>query len=172
MLIVFVLAQMASMGVSARLSFPSNKYTVSCWMVKANPGNAFFRSVLFPPPDAPKFPYTHLRMCSATTMTTNVVIFFMTFLRYFRLPTKWTREGLGRIVIRDSAISLAAISGEECGLRFVARDVDIDRLVIMLFLTLCSLEVIKPSMSGNITFWWVECLRVFLVYLTSIWTVG
>ncbi|KAH0836909.1 hypothetical protein J3R83DRAFT_8724 [Lanmaoa asiatica] len=37
-------------------------------------------------------------------------------------------------------------------------DADIDRLVMMMFLTLCSLEVIKPSMSGNITYYWLVCV--------------
>ena len=43
-------------------------------------------------------------------MTTNIAIFFMTFWRHLRLPTKW-QQGLGRVVFRDSAISLSAISG-------------------------------------------------------------
>jgi len=107
------------MVVSAALSFPSNKHTVTCLMVRSNPGSTFF---------------------SATTMTTNVVLFFMTFWRYLRLPEKWTREGLGRVVLRDSAMSLSAIS------------------VMMLFLTLSGLQVIKPSMSGNITYYWLVCI--------------
>ncbi|KAG6381862.1 hypothetical protein JVT61DRAFT_476 [Boletus reticuloceps] len=119
MLIMFALSQVVSMWVSTRLSFPSNKHTVTCLMVRSNPGNAFF---------------------SATTMTTNVIIAFMTFWRYFRLPVKWTRGALGRLVLRDSACSLGAIT------------------MIMFFLTLCSLEVIKFSMSGNITYYWLICV--------------
>ncbi|KAG6374512.1 hypothetical protein JVT61DRAFT_4556 [Boletus reticuloceps] len=92
MLIVFTLGQIASMGVSARISNPSNVHTVTCLVVTSNPGNAFF---------------------SATTMTTNLVIFFMTFSRYCRLPVKWTRQGVGRTVFRDSALSLSAISSEQ-----------------------------------------------------------
>lgn len=42
-LILFGITQLCSMGVSAGLSFPSNKYTITCMMVKSNPGNAFFR---------------------------------------------------------------------------------------------------------------------------------
>ncbi|KAF8550729.1 hypothetical protein OG21DRAFT_373642 [Imleria badia] len=91
MLICFALGQLGSMGVSARFAFTSNRYTVTCMLLRSNPGNAFF---------------------SATTMTTNVIIFFMTFWRYFRLPAKWT-EGMGRVVMRDSAFSLGAITGEE-----------------------------------------------------------
>ncbi|KAF8448721.1 hypothetical protein L210DRAFT_855316 [Boletus edulis BED1] len=119
MLITFALSQVVSMWVSTRLSFPSNKHTVTCLMVRSNPGNAFF---------------------SATTMTTNVIIAFMTFWRYFRLPVKWTRGALGRVVLRDSACSLGAIT------------------VIMLFLTLSSLEVFKFAMSGNITYYWLICV--------------
>lgn len=44
-------------------------------------------------------------------MTTTMVIFFMTFWRYLRLPAKWTRQGVGRVIFRDSALTLAAISG-------------------------------------------------------------
>ncbi|KAF8127050.1 hypothetical protein EV363DRAFT_1433920 [Boletus edulis] len=114
-----ILDYIASMGVSARISNPSNVHTVTCLVVTSNPGNAFF---------------------SATTMTTNLVICFMTFSRYFRLPSKWTRQGLGRTVFRDSALSLGAIS------------------IMMLFLMLCSLNVIKPTMSGNITYYWLVCV--------------
>jgi hypothetical protein len=42
-LVTFVVGQMASMGVSAGLSYPSNKHTVTCMMVGGNPGGAFFR---------------------------------------------------------------------------------------------------------------------------------
>jgi hypothetical protein len=90
--------------------------------------------------------------CSTTTMTTTVIISFMTFWRYLRLPEKWTRHGLGRIVLRDSALSLSAISGEEAFGVCRWSDADIDRSGMMLFMTLCSLQVIKPSMSGNITY--------------------
>ncbi|KAI9569495.1 hypothetical protein HD554DRAFT_2091597 [Boletus coccyginus] len=118
-LISFAVGQVASMGVSAGLSIPSNRHTETCLLLRSNPGNAFF---------------------SATTVTTNMIIFFMTFWRYLRLPTKWTRQGVGRVVMRDSALSLSAIS------------------VIMLFLTLCSFQVIKPTMSGNITYYWLVCV--------------
>ena len=85
-------------------------------------------------------------------MTTNMIIFFMTFWKYLRLPEEWTRHGIGRVVIRDSAFSLSAISGEEnCG-ALCWSDAEIDRSVIMLFLTLCSLQVIKSSLSSNMTY--------------------
>ncbi|KAI9572563.1 hypothetical protein HD554DRAFT_1324678 [Boletus coccyginus] len=119
-LILFAVGQMASMWVSASLlSLPSNKYTVTCMLLKSNPGNAFF---------------------SMTTATTNMVVFFMTFWKYLRLPARFTRQGIGRVVMRDSTLSLGAIS------------------VIMLFLTLCSFQVIRPRMSGNITYYWLVCV--------------
>lgn len=55
----------------------------------------------------------HPRGCSTTTLTTNIAIFILTFWRYFRLPESFTRQGIGRIVIRDSGLTLAAITGEE-----------------------------------------------------------
>jgi hypothetical protein len=85
-------------------------------------------------------------------MTTTLIIFFMTFWRYLRLPEQWTRHGIGRVVLRDSALSLSAISGEEAFGVCYWSDADIDRSVMMLFMTLCSLHVIKPSMSGNIIY--------------------
>ena len=42
-LIAFAVSQGGSMVVSAVLTFPSNKHTVTCLMVKSNPGSAFFR---------------------------------------------------------------------------------------------------------------------------------
>ena len=42
-LIMFVAGQITSMWVSAHISFPSNKHTVTCLMVSNNPGNAYFR---------------------------------------------------------------------------------------------------------------------------------
>ncbi|KIJ06639.1 hypothetical protein PAXINDRAFT_103279 [Paxillus involutus ATCC 200175] len=73
-------------------------------------------------------------------MTTNILIFFMAFWKYLRLPIKWTHGSVGRVVFRDSAISLVAIS------------------LMMLFLTLCALEVVTPSMSGNFNFYWLVCI--------------
>jgi len=61
-LILFAVSQVASMGVSAGLSIPSNRHMETCLLLRSNPGlNAF------------------------------LIIFFMTFWRYLRLPTKWTR---------------------------------------------------------------------------------
>ena len=42
-LVMFAAGQVASTCVSAHLSFPSNKHTVTCLMVSTNPGNAYFR---------------------------------------------------------------------------------------------------------------------------------
>ncbi|KAH0836432.1 hypothetical protein J3R83DRAFT_8037 [Lanmaoa asiatica] len=164
-LISFALGQMASMVVSARLSFPSNKHTVTCLSVGSNPGNAFFRYGL-PPDRRASVLFTHPRGCSATTMTTNLLIFFMTFWRYLRLPASWTQQGVGWVVFRDSAWSLSAISGGCVFFLYwppvvgfvVWSDADIDWSVVMMFLTLCSLDVIKPSMSGNTTYYWLVCI--------------
>ncbi|KAI9569457.1 hypothetical protein HD554DRAFT_2091264 [Boletus coccyginus] len=106
-LISFAVGQVASMGVSAGLSIPSNRHTETCLPLRSNPGNALF---------------------SATMVTTNMIIFFMTFWRYLRLPTKWTRQGVGQVVMQDSALLLSAIS------------------------------VIKPTVSGNITYYWLLCV--------------
>ncbi|KAI9572013.1 hypothetical protein HD554DRAFT_1750440 [Boletus coccyginus] len=118
-LISFAVGQVASMVVSAGLSFPSNMHTVTCMLLRSNPGSAFF---------------------SATTITINLIIFFMTFWRYLRLPAKWTQQGVGRVVMRDSALSLSAISA------------------VMLFMTLSAFRVIKPSIGGNITYYWFVCV--------------
>ncbi|KIJ60850.1 hypothetical protein HYDPIDRAFT_116712 [Hydnomerulius pinastri MD-312] len=72
-------------------------------------------------------------------MATNMLIFFMTFWKYFSLPTEWTHGDIGRVVFRDSALSMIAVS------------------LLMLFLTLCTLGVIKTSMSGNVTYYWLVC---------------
>jgi len=79
----------------------------------------------------------------------------MTFWRYLRLPAKWTQQGVGRVVMRDSALSLSAIVGKQCWPLAVVccwSYVDIDWSVIMLFMTLSAFQVIKPIISGNITY--------------------
>ncbi|KIJ06745.1 hypothetical protein PAXINDRAFT_182632, partial [Paxillus involutus ATCC 200175] len=116
---LFAACQLASMAVSARFAVPSDRHTGTCLVTKPHPGNAYF---------------------GATTMTTNILIFFMAFWKYLRLPMKWTHGSVGRVVFRDSAISLVAIS------------------LMMLFLTLCALEVVTPSMSGNFNFYWLVCI--------------
>ncbi|KIK96055.1 hypothetical protein PAXRUDRAFT_337043 [Paxillus rubicundulus Ve08.2h10] len=118
-LCLFAACQLASMAVSARFAVPSDRHTETCLVTKPHPGNAYF---------------------GATTMTTNILIFFMTFWKYIRLPMKWTHGSIGRVVFRDSAISLIAIS------------------LMMLFLTLCALEVVTPSMSGNFSYYWLVCI--------------
>lgn len=108
MLVAFLLAQVSSMVVSAQFSIRANQYTPSCWVTRVSPGNAFFRYS----PHATSEQRTYPGRCSATTMTTHIVIFFMTFWRFFRLPKEFTHQGLGRTVFRDSTFTLAAISSE------------------------------------------------------------
>ncbi|KAH7891003.1 hypothetical protein F5I97DRAFT_1840716 [Phlebopus sp. FC_14] len=118
LLILIAAAQIGSMIVSARMSVPGVRYTGTCLVIKTHPGSVYF---------------------SATTMATNVVIFFMTFWKYFSLPRRWTQGAFGRVVLRDSALSLIATS------------------LLLLFMMLCTLNVIKTSMSGNITYYWLVC---------------
>ncbi|KAG9312061.1 hypothetical protein JVU11DRAFT_7342 [Chiua virens] len=118
-LISLFVGQTAAMVVSAVLSFPTNKHTVTCLITRSSVGNVFF---------------------STTTMATNILIFFMTFWRYLQLPKKCSQQGHIKVAFRDSAAAVLMISS------------------IMLFMTLCSLQVIKPNMSGNITYYWFVCI--------------
>jgi len=118
-LVSLAAGQIASMAISASLVVPSNQHTSTCMMVKSNPGNAYF---------------------GVTTMTTSVLMIFMTHWRFFGLPVKWTQHTIAQVVIRDNSLALLAISGW------------------MLFLTLCSLEVLQPSIGGNITYYWFACI--------------
>ncbi|KAG9308039.1 hypothetical protein JVU11DRAFT_12606 [Chiua virens] len=111
--------QLASMGVSVRLSFPTNEYTTTCLLTKANPANAYF---------------------STTMLTVTMILLFMIVWSYCRLPPRFTRQGIGKIVFRDSILSLCALA------------------VLMLFMTFTSLEIIKTSISGNITYYWMVCV--------------
>jgi len=118
-LIMFACGQTASMIVSASFTLPQIKHTDTCIIRSSPPGNAYF---------------------GATTMMINLIILFMTFSRYLYLPAEWTRQGLGRVVMRDSALSLIAIT------------------FVMLFMTLCSLGIIRPRMSGNVTYYGLVCI--------------
>ncbi|KAF9220664.1 hypothetical protein BS17DRAFT_810566 [Gyrodon lividus] len=118
-LVLFGVSQVASMAVSARFAVPSGRHTATCMVTRPHPGNAYF---------------------GATTMTINIIIFFMTFWKYLRLPMKWTHGNIGWVILRDSALTLLAIS------------------IVMFFMTLCALEVITPRMSGVITYYWLVCI--------------
>ncbi|KAI9459339.1 hypothetical protein HD554DRAFT_1618489 [Boletus coccyginus] len=118
-LVALAAGQIASMVMSAYLVVPSSQHTVTCMIVGNNPGNSYF---------------------GVTTMTTNILIFFMTSWRFIFLPLKLTQHGIGQVVMRDTSLSVLGISG------------------LMLFLTLCSLEVIQPSIGGNITYYWLVCI--------------
>ncbi|KIJ21230.1 hypothetical protein PAXINDRAFT_7003 [Paxillus involutus ATCC 200175] len=118
-LALFAVCQVGSMVVSAHFAVPSGRHTETCMVTKPHPGNAYF---------------------GATTMTTNLLILFMTFWKYLSLPIKRASDNIGWVMLRDSALSLLAIS------------------IMMLFVTLCALEVITPSMSGNINYYWLVCI--------------
>ena len=47
-----------------------------------------------------------------TTMTTSILIFFMTFSRFLHLPIKWNRLSIAWIMIRDTSVTLLIISGK------------------------------------------------------------
>ncbi|KIK77942.1 hypothetical protein PAXRUDRAFT_351524 [Paxillus rubicundulus Ve08.2h10] len=118
-LALFAVCQVGSMVVSAHFAVPSGRHTETCMVIRPHPGNAYF---------------------GATTMTTNLLILFMTSWKYLRLPIKRASDSIGWVVLRDSALSLLAIS------------------IMMLFVTLCALEVITPSMSGNFSYYWLVCI--------------
>ncbi|KAF8555154.1 hypothetical protein OG21DRAFT_935378 [Imleria badia] len=91
-LVVLATGQVSSMAISASLSVPlSDRHTVTCMVVKSDPGNAYF---------------------GVTTMTTSILIFFMTFCRLLRLPIKWNRLSIAWVMIRDTSFSLLTISGK------------------------------------------------------------
>lgn len=118
LLVLLGISQLVSMFVSARLAIPQLPHLDTCYVVKPHASTIYF---------------------GATSMTTNLAILFMISWKYLRLPAKWTHSPFGRILLRDSTLSLVAI------------------LVLLLAMILSNSGAIRLPMNGNVLYHWFFC---------------
>jgi len=110
-LVALAASQVASMVMSAYLVVPSSQHTVTYMIMGNNPGNSYFGYELVLR-QITVYSWSRNRV---TTMTTNILILFMTSWRFLYLPLKLTQHGIAQVVIRDTSLSVLDISGKPWG---------------------------------------------------------